>query len=1203
MPVGSGRPVVWGGRCGHNVLVRLADAVMADRIVKTLCGRLEGGERTPLAANGLWGSAAPILAALLAHHVNRPLLYITAHFEQADNARDDMETVLGGVAVELLPAWETLPGEGAAAGEIGAERTRLCARLSGGADGGVAGGNATGGDSDPHAGPLPGRERGQEAGRDSREGGCEKGFSHQRFSERMVIVAPVQALMQPVPSPGAIDANSLTFKVGQRVDPEQIAAFLADRGFERLDQVEQPGDFALRGGIMDIFASTDIDPVRIEFFGDQIESIRQFEVGTQRSMRTLETTRITLPPDASKSQISETTSFLKYLPPDVLVALDEPIEIAEIGKTVLDRLGNPVGHYPIDAIMRLAAGFSQLHLSRFPVATAGEADTFALRCEAVPTFEAKATDAVKQLVTLGRERPVLLYCDNKGEEERLGELIGQVLEDETREGAAGAAPQIETCVGLIHRGFCWRGRSGHGGTASSEGLGAESPAIVPHHELFRRYTQKRRIRKVAASRPIETFLDLTEGDYVVHLVHGIGRFVGMKTMRKGDSRKSEEFLTLRFADDAAMHVPASQIDLVQKYIGPKAARPPLSKLGGTRWQSTKAKVEEAVTDLAGELLRVQAVREAQDGLAYPQDTHWQTEFENAFLYTETPDQISTIADIKSDLMRPRPMDRLLCGDVGYGKTELAMRAAFKVVEYGKQVAVLVPTTVLAEQHFRTFKDRMADYPFVVECLNRFRAVKQQREIIAATKKGQVDVLIGTHRILSKDVGFADLGMVVIDEEQRFGVEHKERLKHLRTTVDVLTMTATPIPRTLHMSMIGLRDISSLATPPLDRRSIATRVCAWNDEMIREAIVREMNRDGQVYFVHNRVHSIRGVAAKVMSLVPDARVLIAHGQMHGDELEEKMLQFVRHEADILVCTSIIEAGVDIPNVNTIFIDRAEMFGLADLHQLRGRVGRYKHRAYCYLVLSPNRPLTNMAARRLKAIEEYSELGAGFQIAMRDLEIRGAGNILGPEQSGHIAAVGYELYCQLLEKAVKRMRGEPYAPRVAVHLELDVEAYIPKSYIPSDRQRMECYRRFATCRSPEDVDQLGKDLEDAFGRRPETVETLLTLADLRVRAAPWKIRAIIKKEPDVIFQIDDEVKKFEQLFARTSGSISVPDGQTLYWRLPDHYFHGQTLLNILRNLFRGQSTQVATPGAGKPRAAAGPDGGGGSRRRRSRHGGRG
>jgi len=904
-------------------------------------------------------------------------------------------------------------------------------------------------------------------------------------------------------------------------------------------------------------------------------------------MRTLTTTRITLPPSQAKLSAAQTTTFLNYLDERTLIVLSEPTEVAEIGRTILDRLGNPVGHYPVEAILRKSGTFTQLQLSRFPTGAAADEDTIALSCESLPTFEAKATDAVEQLLAMVRQDQVVVYCDNQGEVDRLNELIAQA--PRTPE----TPPVVPTQIGLIHQGFRW----------VSDVDGRRTALVVlAHHELFRRYTQKRRLRKVAATRPIESFLDLAEGDFVVHVAHGIGQYVGMKTMRRGDSRTSEEFLTVRFADDATMHVPASQIDLVQKYIGAKSVRAPLSKLGGKRWEKTKEKVEEAVGDMAAELLRIQALRESQPGVAFPQDTHWQTEFENAFLYTETPDQVLTLRDIKTDMARPRPMDRLLCGDVGYGKTELAMRAIFKVVEFGKQAAVLVPTTVLAEQHFRTFKERMADYPFVVECLNRFRSAKEQKDIIVAAKAGRIDVLIGTHRLISRDVGFADLGLVVIDEEQRFGVEHKERLKHLRTTVDVLTLTATPIPRTLHMSMIGLRDISSLATPPLDRRSISTSVCAWNDTLIREAIVREMNRDGQVYFVHNRVRTIEQIAAKVRTLVPEAKLLVGHGQMHGDELEDVMTRFVRREADVLVCTAIIESGLDIPSANTMFIDRAELFGLADLHQLRGRVGRYKHRAYCYLLLSPDRPITSMAARRLKAIEEYSDLGAGFRIAMRDLEIRGAGNILGAEQSGNIAAVGYELYCQLLEKGVKRMRGELAAPRVAVHGELDVEAQIPKGYIPSDRQRMECYRRLAACHAPQDVEELGRDLEDAFGRYPESVETLLSLAEIKVRAMPWNIKTIIKREPDVIFSIEGEIKKIEALFAGAGGSVRIPDSRTLHWRLPENYFHGQTLLRVLTNLFRRAagvpesnrsepigSRQATTPGKKGAITAPGTSGG--------------
>jgi len=1080
-----------------------------------------------------------MLAAAVAWRLGRPLLFVTAHLEQADDARDDIETAID-MPVALLPAWETLPGEGAAAGEITAERARICTALRAYSErrsSEVSRGKAASAES---PGPF----------------GDDGGFA---------AVAPIHAMIQPVPQPAALDASTLHLAVGDAREPEEIVAFLVERGMMRLDLVESPGDFALRGGILDIFASGEVDPVRIEFFGNEIESIRRFELGMQRSMRTLEQVRVTLPPDPNRTRPKDTTSFLHYLPRDCLVCIGEPLDVTETGQVLFERLGRPVGHYPVEAIHRGLAKFCQLYMSRFPVASVATDQTVTVACESLPEFEPRATDAVQQLVHLARKRRAIVFCDNTGEQERLAELIAEVRAVEPGGGAAPA--DVDSRIGYVHRGFVWKGADKAGRFA-----------VVPNHELFRRYTQRRRLRKVAATRPIDTFLDLHEGDYVVHVVHGIARFVGMKTMRKGSTGQSEEYLTLRFADNAALHVPSSQIDLVQKYVGAKGLRPNLSKLGGSRWKKTKEKVEAAVGDLAADLLRVQAVRAAQEGAAYPNDTQWQKEFEGAFLYTETPDQLTALGEIKQDLSRPRPMDRLLCGDVGYGKTELAMRAAFKVLEFGRQVAVLVPTTVLAEQHYHTFRERMAEYPFVVERLTRFRSAREQREILKAASKGQIDVLIGTHRLLSNDVQFSDIGLVIIDEEQRFGVEHKERLKQLRATVEILTLTATPIPRTLHMSMIGLRDISSLATPPLDRRAITTCVCPWSEDLIREAVIREMNRDGQVFFVHNRVHSIDDVAARLMTLVPEARILVGHGQMPGDQLEDVMLRFIRHEADILLCTTIIEAGLDIPNANTMLIDRADRFGLADLHQLRGRVGRYKHKAYCYLLLSPDRPLTSTAAKRLKAIEEYSELGAGFRIAMRDLEIRGAGNLLGPQQSGHIAAVGYELYCQLLERTVRRMRGEKGTERPVTHLEFDVEAYIPKGYIQSDRQRMECYRRAAACRTPAAVDQLAQDLCDAYGAYPDPVDMLLSLADIRVRASGWGIQSIIRKEPDVVFNIEGELKKLEPLFAGASGSMRVADARTIHWRLPDHYFHGVTLIRVLRNLFRRRETHVEDTAGG-------------------------
>jgi len=1121
--------------------VNLIERLTADETFRKLVARLRES-KGPACVEGSWGSFAPLLAGCAAAESGRPLLYITAHLEEADDARDDLELFLQH-PVEVFGAWEAMPGEGAAADEIAAERLRLCSQLREIRDVGFR---------------VPGaavRERRGPARPPSRGTRNPKAEARNAGSETrspLIIGAPIQALMQPVPSFEALEANSLAMTTGDERDPQAIAAWLVDQGFTRLDLVESPGDFAVRGGILDVYPFGHIDPVRVEFFGNRIESIRQFDVSTQRSMRDLGSIRIASPRPltaAAECEVpaSATTSFLSYLPPEAIIAFDEPLEIQELGRTFLDRLGRPVGMFPVEAVFRRAADFTQLHLARF--GSAGDAaGTFRFDVQSVQRFEARAAEAVAELCALGREYDVIVYCDNAGEQQRLRELIAG-----NASGSEARSPEPERIhleIGLLHRGFCWA-------TARLIVLG--------DHEIFHRYQQRRRLRRVHAARPIQSWLDLEPGDLVVHVVHGIARFKGMKTQRKGDSEKTEEYLTLEFAEKAALHVPVSQIALVQKYIGAGAVRPPLSKLGGTRWKNTKARVEEAVSDLAAEMLKVQALREAQPGSAYPADTDWQREFEQSFIYTETEDQVVVLKDIKADMSRERPMDRLLCGDVGYGKTELAMRAAFKAAEYGKQVAVLVPTTVLAEQHYQTFRERMAEYPFTIESLSRFRSRKEQNDIIARARKGQVDILIGTHRLLSRDVGFRDLGLGVIDEEQRFGVEHKERRKRFRETVDVLTLTATPIPRTLHMAMLGIRDISSLATPPMDRRSIVTQVRPYDRDLIRQAILRELNRDGQVYFVHNFVFDIQSTADEIRKIVPEARVLIGHGRMKGDELEDVMLRFVRHEADVLVCTNIIESGLDIPNVNTIFINRADRFGLADLHQLRGRVGRYKHRAYCYLLLPPDRPLTDPAARRLKAIEEYSELGAGFRIAMRDLEIRGAGNILGPEQSGHIADVGYELYCQLLEQAVRRLRNEPVETFRPVHLELEVTAHLPRSYISSERQRMEVYRRLTACRSIADIEQLEKDLKDAYGPYPPAVSALIQQAEIRVLAQPYKIRSIIQKPPDLVFTVE-ELPLVEELFQRAPGSPRVPDANTVHLRLPEQYFEPTTLLAVLRRILR-------------------------------------
>ena len=1131
------------------------ECIRSDPLVAELARLLDPGGA--VAAEGLWGSSAPIAAAIVAERLARPLLIVAAHADEADDLRDDIEAAVGA-APELLPALETSStGLVREDDDLAAERLRLCVALLGAA-----------------------------ASR-----GAKPGAPEPAASADDIVVTSVLALMQPVPAAEAIREQSLTIDVGLTLEPDALAAWVESHGFSACDAVDVVGDFARRGGIIDIFSHAHTDAVRVEFFGDRIESIRLFEAGAQRSSHALQS--IQIPALSTGGALrGKNSSFLSYLPADTIIAFLEPTEIQELGRTYMLRLGERTGVIPPEAVFRRANEFAQLHLHRFHGVLP---DSVRFDVSSLPQFEARSEEPLRPLAELASEHDVTVLCDNAAEEERFRQLLTERQDSGTsplsgrgqREGLApppfkgggwreggdeqppieagspfphppvvppergddslpALLPHVRTAIGVIRRGFRW-GRH----------------AFVPHHELFHRYRQRRTLRRVAPSRPIDTFFDLEAGDHVVHVMHGIGRFLGLKSMER-DGR-TDEYLAIEFAKKTVVHVPISQIHFVQKYIGPAKTRPKLSTVGGTGWKKAKERVAEAVTDMAGELLAIQARRAAEPGVAYPRDTDWQREFEGSFIYTETEDQVRAISEVKTDMTHARPMDRLLCGDVGYGKTEVAMRAAFKAVEYGKQVAVLVPTTVLAEQHLETFRERMADYPFTIEGLSRFRSTGEQRRILDKTRARQVDVLIGTHRLLSADVHFADLGLVIIDEEQRFGVEAKERLKRLRATVDVLTLSATPIPRTLHMSMLGIRDISSLQTAPVDRRAIVTQVRMWEDALIREAILRELTRDGQVYFVHNFVRDIEQIANHLRTIVPEARYVVGHGQMGGSELEDVMLKFFHREADVLVSTNIIESGLDVPSANTIFINRAERFGLADLHQLRGRVGRSRHRAYAYLLLSPKHPLNDNAARRLKAIEHYSELGAGFQIAMRDLEIRGAGNILGPEQSGHIEAVGYEMYCQLLDQAVRRMKNQPAASDRHINLDLGISATIPRAYIRADKQRMEVYKRLTTCHTPAEIDALRADLRDAFGPPPEGVETLLQLAEVRVLALPWGIRSIVLMEPDLIFAIDD-LAVVQPLFASGAGSPRVADARTIHWRLPKRYLEPATMLAILRKQLR-------------------------------------
>ncbi len=1049
---------------------------------------------------GVWGSAAPMLAAALGRIKSAPVLLIARHPDDADDLSDDVE-VLTGMAAQLMPAWEVDDG-GYVNDEIVGERLRICNLLA------------------------------QDVSR--------------RDEPADVIVAPVMALLQRVPSPEALAAGRLTLRPGAELSPDELMSRLVDAGYEQVEQVEQQGDFARRGGIVDVFPPGATQAVRVEFFGDTVESVRLFDLDTQRS--TIEADEYELLA-RRRGGFEDDALLADYLPPETIICTIDPEEVSTLAEEMYRRVRDDMEDAgaalvePSEVFARLGE-FAGVEMRTFAPA---DDDVIDFGIRSLQRLSANTPEALKELADLSEAAEVWVFCENAAERKRFAELVDAQQ--------PGLAERARTALGHLHTGFHWP---------------EERLVAVGHHEIFHRYAKVRRIRRVRAGRPVESLLDLTEGDYVVHVAHGIARFEGLRRLESEGG--SEEFLRLRFADNAVLHVPASRINLVQKYIGSKGKRPGLSKLGSATWSKQKQRVKEAVKDLAAEMLRIQAVRNAMPGVSYPGDTDWQRRFRQEFIYTETEDQLTASRQIDQDMAEARPMDRLLCGDVGYGKTELAMRAAFKVAESGRQTAVLVPTTVLADQHYRTFTERMADYPFEVEMLSRFRSQRQQNRILKRLAEGKVDVIIGTHRLLSADVNFADLGLVVVDEEQRFGVTHKEHLKRMRTSVDVLTMTATPIPRTMHMALLGLRDISSLSTPPLDRRAIRTRICHNDDELIRQAVHHELNRGGQVFFVHNRVLDIEPLADRVRSLAPDARVAVAHGQMPERALEKAMLRFIRGEIDVLVCTTIIESGLDIPSANTMIIHNADRFGLAELHQLRGRIGRYKHKAYCYLLLPEDRPVSPVAARRLKAVEEFSDLGAGFQIAMRDLEIRGAGNILGPEQSGHIATVGYEMYCRLLEQSVRELQGKPEPPRAETHVELGVDAYIPRSYVPSDRQRMELYRRLAGCHDAEQVRQLSADLRDAYGPVTEVVQTLLDLAEVRVRAAELGVRSIIRTGPDLVFAVDD-MSAVQPLFADAPGTARLPDDKTVHWRLPPDYREMPTLVRVLLHRLAG-----VTAGAG-------------------------
>lgn len=1095
-------------RSGRHFL-DLISSIAAHPAVASVAGGLTGGRH--VVATGAVGSVTSLVAGAIQKVSGRTVVVVVAHLDDADEAAEELAAA--GIPVIHLPGLEVLPGETGVSVELFAERLAAVRAVL-----------------DSSNAPR-------------------------------VILAPIQALMQAVPAPARMAQLSVVLGRGQSHDHGGLVRWLDRAGYKRVDAAEEPGDFALRGGILDVFPAggagrEGAGPVRIDFFGDEIERITEVDPDTMGSGRAIDKVEL-VAANVEVMRDEGSVNFLELLPPETLGVVSETLEVTEQGRGYYERVSDPRGIYGPPAVLKLlkerCAGLAEVN--QFSAGAAAADSRIELPAAVLPGFAQDAAEAVKELAAMAADHRVSVFCQNAGELQRFQELLAEF--------APESAGKIESRIAYIHRGFIW---SGDGPPA----------AIVPYHELLHRYHTRRRAVRMRAGRAMDTFLDFGPGDYVVHAEHGIAKFIGLKVMKPPKHREiaggvdpsmvpaglrdaldtsrvePQEYLTLEFAGSAKLHVPASNIDQVQKYIGGFRGKPQLSTLGGQRWKSQKERVAESVRDLAAEMLRVRAAREHMPGIRYPGDTAWQREFEAEFPYEETEDQLAALAEIKKDMTSERPMDRLICGDVGFGKTELAIRAAFKAVEFGKQVAVLVPTTVLAEQHERTFRARFADYPFRVESLSRFKTDKEANHTLAALRKGAVDLIIGTHRLLSNDVKFADLGLVIVDEEQRFGVEHKERLLRLRMTVDVLTLSATPIPRTLHMAMLGLRDISSLATAPLDRRAIVTEVIPYNERRIAQAIARELAREGQIYFVHNRVYNITSVADQIQKLAPGARIVIGHGQMNPHELEEVMLRFMRRDADILVSTTIIESGIDIPTANTMFINDADKFGLADLHQLRGRVGRYKHRAYCYMLLPPDRNVREVAQKRLKAIEQYSMLGAGFKIAMRDLEIRGAGNLLGAEQSGHIAAVGYEMYCRLLDEAVRDLKHErPPATASQTAIDIGVSGMIPKQYIPSDQRRMEAYRRIATAVTRQELAQVAADLSAAYGQAPRPVQRLIEIGELRIAAANVGVRTISLRGPDVLLRTENPVATAERLQRpepRQPAATPRPDPRTPASRTP-------------------------------------------------------
>ena len=953
-----------------------------------------------------------------------------------------------------------------------------------------------------------------------------RAIAEKKKEEPVTVITTMDAFLDGIISPDEIQKNRIHITGEDTVDLTKLEQDLTALGYERESQIEAPGQFAVRGGIIDVFPLAEEMPVRIELWGDEIDSIRMFDAKSQRSIENI--SEITIYP-ASENCFGNNglVSFLKYFPEnETLLFYDEPHRLQETAETVEAEYTESLKNRA-DAGMK-EEGEEELRvfqtkdiiseMNRYSGIglTTLESKCGLFKVRSVYTVQAKGVNPYNnsfELLTRDLKRlkrngyRVVLLSGSRTRAKRLAEdlrdydLSSFYSEDMQREVKPG---EIMAAYGYASEGY-------------------EYPmlkfVVISESDIFGRKKKKKKRKKYEGQR-IQDFAELKPGDYVVHENHGIGVYKGIEKIEV--EKIVKDYMKIVYAEGGVLYIPVAQMDLIQKYAGADAKKPRLNKLGTIQWGKTKSQVKKAVQIVAKDLVELYAVRQQSEGFVYGPDTVWQKEFEEMFPFEETDDQLQAIEDTKHDMESKKIMDRLICGDVGYGKTEIAIRAAFKAVQEGKQVVCLVPTTILAQQHYNTFVQRLKEFPVRIDLLCRFRSAAEQKKTIEDTKKGFVDILVGTHRVLSKDVVFKDLGLLIIDEEQRFGVTHKEKIKKLKENIDVLTLTATPIPRTLHMSLIGIRDMSVLEEAPNERMPIQTYVMEYNDEMVREAITRELARDGQVYYVYNRVNDIADVAGRIQSLVPDANVAFAHGQMKERELEDIMYDFINGDIDVLVSTTIIETGLDIPNANTMIIQDADRFGLSQLYQLRGRVGRSNRMAYAFLLYQRDKLLKEVAEKRLSAIREFTDLGSGIKIAMRDLEIRGAGNLLGEAQSGHMEAVGYDLYCKMLNEAVRQLKGGPEAETFTTLIDLNVDAYIPEYYIKNEYQKLDIYKRIVAIESEEELEDMTEELIDRFGDIPKKVQQLLVIASLKSLAHSVYVTAIEQKGEEIRFTMYEKAK---------------------------------------------------------------------------------